>query len=69
MIIDGARFYSIPEAAREVGVTRNTMFRWVMKEVEQKKRGHIRRDLRSGHYLVPEEFVMKNRVSNRYAFV
>lgn len=68
-LIEGATFYSIPEAAKEAGVARNTMFRWVVREIGKGASGPIRRDVRSGHYLVSEDFVRKNRLANRYVFV
>jgi hypothetical protein len=58
-------YYSVPEAAKSVGVSRMTMFRWVTKGVPLEGfRIKALRDPISHHYYVSEESV--NMLATRF---
>lgn len=55
-------YYSVPEAAKELGVTRTTMLRWVTRGVPNNGITlEVLRDSVSRHYYIAEESVASLR--------
>ena len=59
-IIGKERFLTVPEAARDVGVSRMTMYRWASRgKATQGEKLSVVKDRKTGHYLVAERSVHK----------
>lgn len=59
-------YYSVPEAAKEIGITRGTLFRWITQGLPPNSSTDtitIKKDPYSNHYLIAEEVV--TRLVNR----
>jgi transposase len=70
LVLRGRKFFSIPEAADRVGVTRLTVYRWISGTRSSPDGAHFRdviRDTRSRQIYLPEEAVRRLRAVLRKA--
>ena len=58
--IKNERFFTVPEAAGTIGVSRMTMYRWASHgRTTRGEKLSILKDRKTGHYLVAEHSVQK----------